>query len=502
MKVAQWAEIRRLHEVEKLSERKIALRLHCARDTVSQALRMDQPPAGKPARRVSVLDPFKAKIDALVTQYPELSAVRIQEEIGRGPDGYRGSVTLIRRYPHRRPARARIYQEVVYEPGEAVQIDWGECGRLTVGGTSRKVSVFVAVLCHSRMMFIEFTLSQRKADFYRALVAALNFFGGSPRKVIFDNLKAAVLNGSGRQACFHPEFLALCGHFCLQPVACQRRDPESKGMVEVGVRYVKHNALAGRAEQLATWQDYRALAVHWRDSVANVRMHETTKQRPVDRFQNERGLLRPLPTPPFDTDETLAAVVSPQARIEFDGNHYSAPPQLARQPVMVRADRTHVSLLHEGLVVTRYVRSYDRGQRLVLTEHRLAALEHRGRSGPTSLEQEFDALGSVARQFHLRLKSRPVRTVVHLKRLLSLTRLYGAQEVVTALARAAKLDTYDAAYVENLLLAERRRKQLPTPTLPTPQRRELIDEIELEPADPSLYDRLFHLPSEDNHDTT
>src|SRR5438105_14501608 len=108
--------------------------------------------------------------------------------------------------------------------------------RWFVGGNSpphmRKVSVVVAVLCYSRLVFIEFTLSQRKAEFYRGLVNALTFFGGSPRHLIFDNLKAAVLNGSGRSACFHPEFLALCGYFCLQPVACARRDPEAKGVVE------------------------------------------------------------------------------------------------------------------------------------------------------------------------------------------------------------------------------------------------------------------------------
>ena len=80
----------------------------------------------------------------------------------------------------------------------------------------------------SRLVYIEFSLTQRKADFYRALVHALEFFGGSPRKIIFDNLKAAVLNGHGRSACLHPEFLALCGHFCLEAIACARRDPESK----------------------------------------------------------------------------------------------------------------------------------------------------------------------------------------------------------------------------------------------------------------------------------
>jgi hypothetical protein len=272
--------------------------------------------------------------------------------------------------------------------------------------------------------------------------------------------------------------------------------------VEGGVRYVKHNALAGRAERLRAFEDYQALAVTWRDEVANVRRHETTNERPVDRFQSERSLLRALPALPFDTDEVVPAVVSPHARIQFDGNRYSVPPQFVRKPVMIRADRTHLSVLGEGQVIARHVRCYDRGQPIVLPDHRLAALEHRQRSGPSSLEQEFDALGAVARQFHLELKSRPVKTSVHLRRLLKLVQLYGPQEVVAALARASQLGTYDAAYVENLLLAERRRQQLPTPTLPTPQRRELIDEIQLDAADPALYDRLFQLPTEDDHDPT
>jgi hypothetical protein len=93
---------------------------------------------------------------------------------------------------------------------------------------------------------------------------ALEFFQGSPRKVIFDNLKAAVISGAGRYACLHSEFLALCGHFCLEPIACAARDPESKGIVEDGVRYVKRNALAGRSEELVTWEDYRRLAPQWR----------------------------------------------------------------------------------------------------------------------------------------------------------------------------------------------------------------------------------------------
>ncbi len=95
-----------------------------------------------------------------------------------------------------------------------------------------------------------------------------------------------------------------------------------------------------------------------------------------------------------------------------------------------------------------------------------------------------------------------MKTGVHLRRLLGLARLYGTAELLGAISRALELATYDAAYVENLLLAERRRRQLPTPTLPSPKRRELIDEIDLEPADPSVYDRFCNFTDEDSDGTT
>ncbi|MEQ1830469.1 MAG: hypothetical protein ABL921_31215 [Pirellula sp.] len=86
------------------------------------------------------------------------------------------------------------------------------------------------ILCYSKMIYIEFTLSQRKSEFYRCIVHALEFFRGSPKKIIFDNLKAAVLSGSGRNAVLHPEFAALCGSYYLEPIACEARDPESTAL--------------------------------------------------------------------------------------------------------------------------------------------------------------------------------------------------------------------------------------------------------------------------------
>ncbi len=129
-------------------------------------------------------------------------------------------VITVRRYVRSiRPRQCgRVYQEVHYEPGcRRCRSTGGECGRVQVGNTTRKVSVLVAVLCYSRMTYIEFTLSQRrKAEFLSQPRACPGVLWGQPsRAIIFDNLKTAVINGSGRAACFHPEFLALCGHYYL-----------------------------------------------------------------------------------------------------------------------------------------------------------------------------------------------------------------------------------------------------------------------------------------------
>jgi Integrase core domain len=387
-----------------------------------------------------------------------------------------------------------VYQEVHYEPGQAMQVDWGSCGQIRIGQTSRQISVFVAVLCYSRLCYIEFCLSQRKAEFYRALVHALTFFHGSPKRLIFDNLKAAVLNGHGRSACLHPEFLALCGHFCMEPIACARRDPESKGLVEAKVRYVKHNALAGRADELTSWGDYGRLAVRWRDEVANVRLHQATKQRPVDRFEQERERLRPLPALPFDTDEILSVIVTSHARVHFDGNRYSVPPAIVGKTALLRADGQRVRVLYQGQEVAVHERCYDRGQLLCQTEHQLAALKLRSRVRARELEDAFDSLGPEAREFHLELRRRPVKTAVHLRRVLQLVQLYGRDDVRAALLLANQYGTYDAAYVETLVLQERRRRELPSPTPLRPQRRELIDEIQLDEPDPGSYDRLCQEP--------
>ena len=110
----------------------------------------------------------------------------------------------------------------------------------------------------------------------------------------------------------------------------------------------------------------------------------------------------------------------------------------------------------------------------------------------------FDALGDVARQFHLKLPTCPVKTASHLRRLMGLVNTYGHEQVLASIARALEYQTYDAAYVETILLQSRRQQELPSPTPLRPKRQELIDEIHVDPADPASYDRLFGLKDLDD----
>lgn len=369
-------------------------------------------------------------------------------------------------------------QEVEYPPGEAMQVDWGDCGSVPVGACRRKVYVFVAVLCFSRLIYIEFALSQAKEMFYRAIGRALSFFGASPGKIIVDNLKAAVLEGSGRTARFHPEFEALCAHYARRkPMACEASDPETKGVVEDGVRYVKRNALAGRSEELQILEDYKRLAEYWPASVANVRDHETTAQRPVDRFECERALLRPLPAIPYDADE---AVVTPHARVRFETNRYSVLPQHTRKHVFLRVSDTHLRVIHQGEEIARHQRSFDRHQLLVDPQHQAAAFAQRRRTRARELEVEFDALGAEAKTFRLSMIRLPLKPAVQLRRLLELVRLYGKAEVLGAVSKAIHFQTCDAAYVENLIAQQRRRRGLPSPIPLSPRRKDLLEEIQLD----------------------
>lgn len=172
------------------------------------------------------------------------------------------------------------------------------------------------------------------------------------------------------------------------------------------------------------------------------------------------------------------------------GQINSVPPKLQNSTVIIRANATQVRVIAGDQTVAVHNRCFDRHQNVILAEHRLEALKHRSHLRARDIEDAFDALGEEARTFHLGLRRQPVKTTTHLRRLLNLMHLYGRQDVLAAIARANQWLTFDAAYVETILLQDRRRKELPSPTQVRPRREELLEETDMEEPDPAIYDRL------------
>lgn len=180
--VAEWAEIRRLHKIEKLSKRAIAQRLGVHRNTVTRALASDGPPHYPQRTPVSLLDPYKPKIHALLAEQPGLSAVRILELIRT--EGYTGQISILREYVRQVRSQYKpqpAYLRMTYRPGEYGQVDWSEMpDPVSWQGQACKVYVFAMVLCYSRLLYIEFSLGITLWDFLRCHQHALQFFGGAP----------------------------------------------------------------------------------------------------------------------------------------------------------------------------------------------------------------------------------------------------------------------------------------------------------------------------------
>jgi transposase len=287
----QWTQIQNLSE-EGMSSAAIARRLGLDRDTVRK-WRAKSPPGAITRTRARSLDDYREYVDKRLAKYPELSARVVHRELrGRG---YKGSYdrvkVLCRELRADRPVQATARFET--GPGEQAQVDWLE-SKLKVehDGMSRRLHGFIYVLGHSRWAYVEPTVSQSQATLFGCLARAFRASGGVPAAILVDNMKAAVVEHERERIEFNQAFLAFAQHWGFEPIAAEPGRGQTKGKVEAGVKYVKRNCLAGQEPTtLAQAQDHVSW---WLKSVCNVRLHETTHERPMDRLAKEQVLLRPL----------------------------------------------------------------------------------------------------------------------------------------------------------------------------------------------------------------
>jgi transposase len=247
-------------------------------------------------RRATQLDPYHALIRQRLETYPELTAVRLFEEVRA--DGYAGSLTQLKVFVRQvrpvPPPEAIIRFET--PPGLQGQVDFAEV-RLPWG----KRFALMVVLGYSRLLWLQFYSRQSMRTLMTSLEAAFAAFGGVPSELLFDQLKAVILEDrrpSGGRVLENPEFLRFAAHWGFRIRACRPYRAQTKGKVERPIRYVRQSFLYGRA--FAGDADLNAQTLHWLATVANVRTHGTTGEPPVTRFEREeRVVLQPLAARPY-----------------------------------------------------------------------------------------------------------------------------------------------------------------------------------------------------------
>ena len=480
-----WQQILTLH-AELHSVRAVADRLHVHRKTVRRALHSPRPPRRLAAPRGSLIDPYRGWLLAKLQQYPELTAVRLLQMLRE--QHYSGGYSVVKRcVAELRPRLLPAHFSPEFAPGECAQADWGCWRAVDVPGGRRRLSFFVMVLCHSRMLYAEFFYGEAMEHWLAAHRHALEFFGGVPAKIMVDNCRTAVTRPAmGEQpAVFNSQYLDFAGHYGFRPVACTPRRANQKGRVESAVGYTRTSFLAGR--EPAAIEALNAALAHWRDTVANVRLHSTTGRRPIDLFaEADRGALSALPAGPHPCTVNTTIPVSSRFRVTVDTNLYSVPSSFASRKVSLRLSADRVSLFDEGnVLVADHPRSYGHRQKSVNPEHERELVLRTRHARDQQQLARFLALGSHAETYLGALRERRPDWRSHLRRINALAEIHGRDQVARLLADACENHAFGAEYVLNILAA--RQRALPEPGPLHVTRREDLLDLDLPEPDLDVY---------------
>lgn len=446
-------EIRYLHARHGLSMRAIARRLKISPRTVGRAL-AEAPTLNPRARkkRPSKLDPYKPSIARLLEECPRISGIRIFEEITR--QGYTGKTSILNEYVQSiRQTEKEAFFRLHFAPGEQAQVDWGVCGTIEVEGRPRRLSVFAMVLSYSRMLYLEFTVSEQIEEFLRCHVNAFTFFAGVPACMLYDNLKSVVLQRHGPAVQFNSRFLDFAGHYCIQPRVCGVAKGNEKGRVESAIKYIKGNFLAGRS--FTDLSDINGQARTWRDTCANVRIHGTTRKQPLELFAEEKALLGPLPLIGYDTAITVSVRVSKDCFVQFETNSYSVPTRYVCEKLTLKAVPHAVTIYKDHDQIAAHRRCWGRYQTIEDPAHfkDLLRIKHNARTH--KMKDHFVLLGTDAAAYLEGLLQGKVNAQTHVGKILKLADLYGTTAVCDALAKALRHEAFGAEYIENIILQRR-----------------------------------------------
>ena len=312
------------------------------------------------------------------------------------------------------------------------------------------------------MLYAEFFYGEATEHWLAAHRNAFEFFGSVPKKVIVDNCKTAVIQPAvgDRPPVYNSQYLDFSRHYGFKPVACPPRKPNQKGRVENGVGYIRTSFLAGR-EPAAIEAMNPALA-HWRDTIANVRIHSTTGRRPLDLFEEtDRDLMGPLPAGPHSCTVSKTVSATSRFRVSVDTNRYSVRAAFAGRKLDLRLTAERVTFYDNGQLIADHPRCYGHRQPVVNREHERELLLRTRYARDQHQLGRFLALGPAAETYLGGLREKRPDWRSHVRRINALVEIHGRDEVARLLCDASEHHAFSSEYVLNIL--EARKRVLPEP---------------------------------------
>lgn len=477
------------------SIRETARRLGHSVNTVRKVLRGQSrdrvAPAQRP-RRPSKLDAFRPVIQRLVHE-DALSAVLVLEEIRAL--GYEGGASILKDYIRQLrpvPLSKRPTTVLEHPPGKEGQVDWSPY-RVWLGGVERVVHAFSLVLPFSRYMVVRFALDEVLETLIALHEEAFADIGAIPATMTYDNMTTVGRHLGPGKVWLNPRFVAYAEQCGFGIHLIDPGSPNQHGSVERPFRYVEHNCLKRRRSRFEDLADLNRHAKAWCDTVANVRVHGTTRQRPVDLLARERLYLNPLPSARALTYRELTRTVGRDFCVRIANSRYSVDPRHVGKEAVVHEYTDKVEIFVEGRSAAVHPRSAAPFTRHVLPEHEAAF--KRLTPSRLALEDVFCRLGAAAERYHEGLlRQRGRGTGYHLQRILRLADRHGVEVVSGAMAHAARYGNYSAEAVARILHG-RTMPRGPSdergPAPPPPERvRQWLLGLDVEQRDLADYDAM------------
>jgi transposase len=438
-------------------------------DDATLAATLGEPP--QPPCDESSVEPYRQVVQEWVEQGVEMTAIwqHLQDDYQ-----YTGSYSSVRRFVNKmRRTEPEVFVRVHTAPGEEAQVDFGSVGQLydPQSGRLRQAYVFVATLCYSRHQYAELVFDQKIPTWIGLHRRAFESWGGVPRRVVLDNLKAAVVKALVHDPVLGEAYRRMAQHYGFVISPTRPRTPRHKGKVENGVHYVQRNFMAGRTfldihtanQQLRTWVKERA----------GTREHGTTHKAPLLLFnEHEKDALLALPEDPFTLREVKPVKVHPDCHVCVDKSYYSVPYTLVGHQLDAYVGERIVEIYQGTELIATHERSLQPGEwhtRLEhYPEHKAAYLERT----PTYCRRHAARLGPATSQVvESLLGDRPLYRLRSVQAILRLEERVGAERLEAACARALHFGDPSYRRIKTILNAALDRDPLPEQASEVPEQK-------------------------------